>query len=404
MNHPAIILFCACAAAVAYAYVGYPLVVWLASRLFGRDRARPAVAPDGSDLPPATLLIAAYNEESVIAARIENALAMDYPPGKLEIVVASDGSADATPAIVARYADRGVRLLDYKARRGKASVLNAAMEEVRTPLVLLSDANTDFAPDAARKLAPWFADPAVGTVCGRLVLTDPETGRNADGLYWRYETFLKKCEARLGALLGSNGAIYAIRRSDYRPIPPETIVDDLVIPLLAKVHSRHEIVYDAEAVAVEETAPDVAGEFRRRARIGAGGFQAICLLWPLLDPRRGWIAFSFLCHKVLRWLCPFFLIGMLLSTLPVLDRPFGRYALGGQVAFYLLAAVVGRLPTRARYLRPLRLVHMFTSMNLALLFGFWRWVRGTQKGTWTRTARLTEASPPDSVPDSKATS
>src|SRR5687767_11138310 len=304
--------FWSSAALVVYTYAAYPLLVWVVSRVFG-STARPPEVPD-ERLPAVSVLIAAYNEEDVIADRLENALKAQYPPGRMRIVVASDGSSDATPQIVARFADRGVRLLDYKVRRGKSSVLNAAVQEVDGDVVLLSDANTHLDPDAPRKLARWFEDPTISTVCGRLVLTDAATGANADGMYWKYETFLKKCESRLGALLGSNGAIYAIRRTDYVPIPPSTIVDDFVIPLLAKLRTGRRIVYDADAVAREETAPTVAAEFRRRSRIGAGGFQAIVMLWRLLHPRHGWVALTFLSHKILRWLCPFFLIGMLVTS------------------------------------------------------------------------------------------
>ena len=257
-------------------------------------------------------------------------------------MIGLDGCSDGTAEIVRRFEDRGVRLLDFGERRGKASVLNAAMNLVEGEIVLMSDANTDIDPQAARRLVRWFQNPEVGAVVGRLILTDPRSGKNADGLYWKYETFLKRCEGRLGALLGANGAIYAIRRELYVPIPAETIIDDFVIPLLAKLRSGCAIVYDCDAVAREETPPDVSSEFHRRARIGAGGFQSIALLWRLLDPRRGWVAFTFLSHKVLRWLCPFFLIGLLASNLFLLERPFFRWILGGTNSFstaYRLAAI-----------------------------------------------------------------
>src|SRR5205085_81616 len=216
--------------------------------------------------------------------------------------------------IVSRYADRGVRLLASAARRGKANVLNSSIPAVKGEVVLLSDANTFTDPQAARHLARWFEDPRVGVVSGRLILTDPATGRNADSLYWKYETLLKKYEGRLGALLGANGGIYAIRRALFTAIPGDTIVDDFVIPLEAKLRTGCGIVYDPEAVAREETAPNVGCEFHRRARIGAGGFQSLGLLWRLLNPARGWVAFTFFSHKVLRWVCPFFLLGLLVSS------------------------------------------------------------------------------------------
>lgn len=370
---------------VAYAYVGYPLVIGLCARLWGRRRT--AAEIDDARLPTMTLLIAAHNEEAVIGERLENALAIDYPREKLAIVVASDGSRDATAAILGSFADRGVRLLDYPHNRGKAATLNAAMTKLTSELVLLSDANTSIEPDAARKLARWFADPQVSTVCGRLVLVDPATGKNVDGLYWRYETFLKRCEARLGALLGANGAIYAIRRKNFVPIAPETIVDDFVIPLLSRLRTGGRIEYDTEAVAREETPPRMADEFRRRARIGAGGFQSIGVLWPLFSPKWGWLAFSLLSHKLLRWLCPFFLIAMLVSNATLAGVPFYRTVLLGQAAFYFVALFGQLVPGGGTPMRLLRLASLFGNMNAALLVGFFRWLTGRQRGAWARTAR-----------------
>ena len=374
-----------CAGVVVFAYIGYPVVVWLLSRCFGRDPAPPAV--ESADLASVSLLIAAHNEEEEIEERIRNALALRYPPDKLEIVIASDGSADATNEIVRRYADRGVRLFAFPVNRGKAAVLNDSVPRLRGEIVVLSDANTRMNPDSVRQLATWFADPAVGVVCGKLILSDSTTGRNADGLYWKYETFLKECESRLGALLGCNGAIYAVRRSVFPDVSAGTIIDDFVIPLEARRRTGCRVQFDCEAVAWEETPPDLSCEFRRRSRIGAGGFQTIARLWPLLNPAHGWISLTFLGHKVLRWLSPFCLIGLLLLNLSLLGVPGFQYVLAGQVAFYAVAIAAAFLPARPRALRPLRLTTMFATMNLALLVGFFRWAAGVQRGTWERTAR-----------------
>jgi cellulose synthase/poly-beta-1,6-N-acetylglucosamine synthase-like glycosyltransferase len=238
------------------------------------------------------------------------------------------------------------------------------------------------------RLVRWFRDETVGAVCGRLVLTDPRSGRNVDGLYWRYETHLKRCEARLGALLGANGAIYAIRRSLFPRLPDGTAVDDFVVPLLAKLRTGCRIVYDADAVAREESAPDLTGEFRRRARIGAGGFQALGVLWRLLSPRHGWTAFALWSHKVLRWVCPFLMIGAVLGGLALAAHPLYRWMLVAQAIFYTLCAAGAVVPaTGRRGSRVLRALSMFAAMNLALLLGFGRWLRGTQTGLWQRTAR-----------------
>jgi cellulose synthase/poly-beta-1,6-N-acetylglucosamine synthase-like glycosyltransferase len=383
------ILFWGSLSLVFFAYAGYPVVIWGLSRCRGQ---RPVESTDTpAELPTLSVLIAAHNEEAVIAARVANALALDYPAEKLEVVVASDGSTDATGPIVRGFADRGVRLLDYRKRRGKAAVVNSAVAELKGDVVLLTDANTMTDSQAARRLVRWFRDPDVGVVCGRLELTDARTGKNVDGLYWKYETFLKRCEGRLGALLGANGAIYALRRERFTPIPNDTIVDDLVIPLQARLHTGCAVLYDNDAVAHEETAPDLAAEFRRRSRIGAGGFQSIGLLWRLLDPRHGWIAFTFFGHKLLRWACPFFLVSILLSNLMLCEHRFFRGVIHAQFGFYWLAMAASFVPGRSRLLKPLRLATMFTSMNAALLVGFSRWLLGTQQAAWQRTARLAEA-------------
>jgi cellulose synthase/poly-beta-1,6-N-acetylglucosamine synthase-like glycosyltransferase len=385
-------LIAACLFLVAFAYLIYPGVIWVSAKLFGRTADAPVVAD--SALPFVSLLIAAYNEEQHIADRLENALALDYPAERYEVVIASDGSTDDTTAVVRRYVakhpDR-VRLLDYPENRGKAAVLNDAVPELRGSVVALSDANSAMRPDALRRLAAWFTHPDVGAVCGRLVLTDPTTGDNVDSVYWKYETFLKKCESRLGALLGSNGAIYALRKNLFPDVPDGTIIDDFYIPLEAKRRSGCRIVYDTRAVACEETAPTIRDEFQRRSRIGAGGFQSIGLLWPLLwFPRHGWVAFAFLCHKVLRWVGPFLLLTALVANLWALDTLAGPAVMIAQLAGYALALVGRWLPNRPKPLKFLRLPAMFVSMNAALFVGFFKWLFRTQSGAWARTQRTGE--------------
>ena len=377
-----------CLILVIYAYVGYPIVIWCLARCFGRNEVAPVSTDD--QLPSVSLLIVAHNEETDVEQRILNGLALDYPIGKLEIVIASDGSTDRTNEIVRRYASRGVRLLDFPKRRGKSSVLNDAFDQLSHPLVALSDANTSFESDSIKQLARWFTDQSIGVVCGRLILSDPETGRNVDSVYWKYETFLKTCESKLGALLGSNGGIYMMRKSLFKKIAPNTIVDDFVIPLAARQETGCRIIYDREAVAYEETPESITSEFRRRSRIGAGGFQSIGQLCGLLHPRHGWVCFTFLSHKILRWLCPFFLIGALATTFPLIQYPAFMALLVVQVAFYCGSLLASYLPTRPRFLRYLKLGTMFTMMNAGLLVGFFRWLFWEQNGTWSRTERTPE--------------
>ena len=322
-----------------------------------RKLVPPAI--EATDLPTVSLLIAAHNEEADIGSRLRNALSLRYPPDRLEIVVASDGSTDRTEQIVREFSDRGVRLIAFPQNRGKAAVLNDCIPRLQSDVVVLSDANTNMHPDAVRRLATWLVDPSVGAVCGKLILTDGESGRNVDGHYWKYETFLKECESRLGALLGCNGGIYAIRRNLVPAIPEGTILDDFVIPLEARRRTKCRIVFDSQALAWEETAPDIGAEFRRRSRIGAGGFQSIAQLWPLLSPSHGWVSFTFLGHKLLPWISPFCLVGLVVLNLLLLGVPGFGYLLATQAGLYAIALGAAYMPARPRVFRVLRLTTMF---------------------------------------------
>lgn len=384
-------IFWLSAGLVVYAYLGYPILIWCAARRWGR-RAVSSLADDDR-LPSASLLIAAHNEADVIEQRLRNALALDYPADKLEIVVASDGSSDGTCDIARRFVGPRVRLLDFSQRRGKTAVLNDAVRQLRGELVMFSDANTMWNRDTARRLAHWFSEPRVGMVCGRLVLTDPATGDNVDSLYWRYETFLKTQEGRLGAVLGANGAVYAMRRSLWRPVANDTIVDDLVIPLTAYLKSGCRMIYDAGAVAHEETPARLTAEFGRRARIGAGGLQAIRRLAGLTHPRHGWLSLAFVSHKLLRWFAPFCLIAAFATNLLLIGDAVFRALFACQLAFYITAGVGAFMPGRHPICRLVRAATLFTSINLALLVGYGRWLSGRQGGVWRRTARPAPAEP-----------
>jgi cellulose synthase/poly-beta-1,6-N-acetylglucosamine synthase-like glycosyltransferase len=366
--------------AVMYGYIGYPAVIWVLSRVFGRGEWGGAAAA----LPTMSILIVACDEEDVIAARIENALRTDYPADFLEIAIASDGSTDGTEDIVKRYSAQAVRLFASPLRRGKAAVLNEVIPQLRGEIIFLSDANTSADVKAAGIMAGRFADPKVGVVCGRLVVQDAEDSGNSDSIYWRYETFLKRCESRLGALLGANGGIYAIRASRFCRIPEGTVIDDLSIPLLMRLKHGARMVYAEDAVAVEPSGVDLQSEFGRRARFGAGSAQVIRLLYPLLYPRNGWVAFSLFSHKIIRWLCPWFLLAMFIaSDLLALSHRYRPFLLL-QVIFYAASIVPMLLPIRWRMFR---LLNLFTTMNAALLVGVCRYVFFGADGTWRRTAR-----------------
>ena len=393
MTHYLQAAFWLSAAIMVYAYAGYPVMIFCLGRRRGQPK-RPAAAE--GDLPTVSLIIAAHNEAAWIAARLRNALELDYPSEKLEVILASDGSTDGTNQAVRRFGHPRVRLLDFTQRRGKAAALNAAVPLARGELIMFTDANTFWDPAAARALAAWFRDPVIGVVGGKLQLIDSRTGNNVDSLYWRYETFVKQCEARLGVLLGANGAIYALRRSLYQPIPEDTIIDDFVIPLSAYLRTGCRMVYDASATAVEETPAQIRSEFGRRARIGAGGFQSIARLRGLMSLRHGWLAIAYVSHKVLRWFAPFAWIVLAASNVALVAQPMYRTLLMLQLLYAAVALVGGHIRGQQLACRLARAASLFASVNLALLVGCWRWLAGRQRGTWQRTERL--PGPPELAP------
>ena len=377
-------IFWLLALAAAYPYVIYPALVWTLARLFGRHGRSPTPADD--QWPRVSLLIVAHNEQALIRQRIENALAAEYPGDRLQIVIASDGSTDATVRIVGDYADRGVVCIPFSERRGKAAALRSAAEHLSGDVIVLSDANSFFRPGAIKAMSRWFLESNVGVVCGRLVLADKKNTKNCDGLYWRFETWLKQSESQLGALLGSNGAIYSIRRELLPHLPVNAIVDDFELPLVAKLQTGCDLLFEADAIADEETPPKIASEFNRRSRIGMGAFKSLERLHPLLNPVKGWIAFTFVSHKVFRWIGPFFLIGLAVVNAFLIDRPFFETTLWFQLAFYTLA-VVGLLMPAQAWPRVARLPTLFVTVNAALLVGFFKWVMGRESAVWQPTPR-----------------
>ena len=379
-------------APVAHSYVGYPL--WWT--IFGNYFSRKAFSnPDFQDLPSVTIIVAAYNEDTCIANRIRNLLALDYPHEKLQIFIESDGSDDSTvtEARKAAQGDQRVHISDHKERRGKVSVLNDACRRAGTEILAFSDANVDFAPDALLRLISPFFSSEVACVCGKLRFRVPEGSAHAasEGIYWKLESWLKEQEGSRGVLLGANGAIYALRRSLWKPCPPDTVVEDFYIPMTLLMNG-HEVVFEPTALAYEDLPPTLKDEFGRRIRIGAGDFQALVRCLPLLHPRHGLAAWAFFSRKVLRWLGPFFLLFSFLSTLVLVSSPNG-YSLGYLSLFcwalFISMAFVGTFATtRHGFMGKIfgASAH-FASMNLALLFGFFRWLSRSQRVTWKRTAR-----------------
>lgn len=371
---------------IAYTYVGFPCILAVCARLKVRSaRRRTEGTAPGEELPRVAMIVAAFNEEGVIEAKLRNTWALDYPADRFELIVGSDGSADTTATLLQACADARLHSFAFAERRGKISVLNDLVTRTQADILVFSDANTMFEPDALRKLVAHFHDPRVGCVSGELTL-EQEGGVSGEGLYWRYEGWIKRNESALGFLIGCNGGIFALRRPLYCPLPPSTVVEDFVISMRV-LEQDHLVRFEPAARAVEPACPSARDEMIRKVRIGAGNFQALGLTYRLLLPQFGAIAFAYWGHKVLRWLVPFFFLAAVAANLALLDREsFQVFAVaqlaGALVAAHSYTAAPGReLP---RWTRP---VSYFYLMNYALFCGFLRFLFRTQRVTWERVSR-----------------
>jgi cellulose synthase/poly-beta-1,6-N-acetylglucosamine synthase-like glycosyltransferase len=344
---------------ILYAHLGYPLLLWLLGALFG-EPARSSRAHDG--LPTVTLIIPAHDEAEVIAHRVENALALDYPRDRVEVVVASDGSTDRTVEL-ARGA--GADLVLDLPRGGKVAALNAAARQAQGAIFAFSDANAHWRPDALRRLVARFEDDGVGYVCGQVHFIGGEEG-NQEGLYWRYEMAVRRSESRLAGITGGNGAIYAVRSEAYIELEPDR-GQDLSFPFeLTKRGWR--AVYEPGALAEERMAPSVEGEFQRKRRMMWGLWDAM-LKYGMLKPRGyspGYLV-EIYSHRLLRYLTPFLHVIALLANAALLGEG-GIYSLTMAMQLCLLAAAaLGRFIP----LWPLRVAYYYVTVTASIAAGLW---------------------------------
>ena len=385
-----VLLFLVSWALLVYTYCLFPLLVALLSRLAG-GHALEVKNWEEDNLPRVAVVVAAHNEENFIAAKVCNTWQLDYPTDRLTLLVGSDGSSDSTPELLQAARHPRLRTYLFTQRRGKVSVINDLMAEVDADIVVLSDANTMLAVDSVRKLVRHFRDPQIGCVNGALSL-EHGGGVSGEGLYWKYELWIKTNESRLGFVIGCYGGILAVRRDLYRPLPPTTIVEDFVLTMQIMA-AGWSVRFDPEARATEPASASSRAEWERKVRIGAGDFQALGLTKRMLHPRYGLRAFSYWSHKVLRWFAPFLLIGALIGNLgSAAIQGFSAgsvfpWLLALQVAGIIASIAVYRLPAGSGPPAWLRPISFFYLMNFALLCGFWRWVRGSQAVAWQQAAR-----------------
>ncbi len=367
---------------LGYTYLGYPLLVAVRARLGARPSHKEPVAPEIS------ILVVAHNEAAKITRRIDNLLDLEYAAECLEIVIASDGSTDDTVTLANRYRDRGIKVLAFNQNRGKPAVLSEVIPTLRGELVVLMDVRQRIASDALSRLAENFADPAVGAVSGELMLTSQDhRGRELEGVgfYWRYEKFIRLRESLVDSTVGATGALYALRRALFKPIPEDTLLDDVLIPMQV-LRQGYRVLFEPAAKASEALSPDARAEFRRKARTIAGNFQLFFTHSWLLNPRLNRIWFATLSHKFCRLLGPLFLLIILLANLFLLDQWFYQLTLLLQVIFYLSALLAGKLPALARSSPAFSVPLAFCLLNAATIVGFYRFVRRRQRVTWSQPA------------------
>lgn len=377
---------------VAQTYVLYPAVLFVAygtaqlrrdCRYLARGAERRCRELHDAALPAVSVVIPAHNEERVLPAKLANLAQLDYPADRLEVVFVSDGSTDRTNELLDRAQDPRVRVVHMPVRSGKSLALNRGVASARHDVLVFSDAATLFAPDAVRKLVRHFTNDRVGVACGALRFQGNAEFQQTEGVYWRYEKALRVMESRLGATLTASGAIYALRRGAWQPLAPDVVIDDFVVPFNAR-RLGYQVVFDPEAAATEFAEASVADEFGRRVRLAVGSFRALGQLVRVrLD---AFTALAFVSHKLLRWVLPFLMLALLLSSAALWERPFYRAALLTQLAFYLWAAAGCVFRERMAPVRYGLMGYFLLAINLAFLVGFVQYLLGRPQVKWKRAA------------------
>lgn len=374
---------------LGYTYFGYPALLRLWA---GLQRRRPHTARFE---PSVSILVAAHNEAAHIERRLENLLDLHYPRERLEIIVGSDGSTDATARLARRYERRGVRVVAFRARRGKSSVLNDLVQRARGRVVVFADARQRFDCHALRALVAHFVDPEVGAVSGELILAhgagDAAAGEGV-GFYWKYEKFIRRHESRVDSTIGATGAIYAIRRGLFEPIPPDTLLDDVLIPM--RIARRgYRVMFEPAALAYDRTVA-ASAEFARKARTLAGNFQLFVRERWLLDPRRNRLWLQTVSHKLCRLLGPLLLLAALAANLLLMDYPLYRWTLAAQLGLYAAAFEGYRIRDAAKSAPIFSVPYAFCLLNWAVVAGFLRFINGRQRVTWDTAAQRELAARP----------
>jgi poly-beta-1,6-N-acetyl-D-glucosamine synthase len=373
---------------VVYTYVGYGLIIYIFSKVWGRS-----VIDDYQDdekLPEVTLLIAAYNEERFIAEKINNSLSINYPIEKLNVWIVADGSTDKTLEFAQHFPS--VKVFHEAERKGKIHAVNRVMKFVKTPITIFSDANTNLNPEAIKNIVRHFKNRKVGGVAGEkriAVNKEDNASGSGEGLYWKYESALKTLDSNLSTTIGAAGELFALRTELYQEPEPDTIIEDFVTSLKI-VAQGYRFVYEPEAYAQETASATLKDEWKRKVRISAGGIQAILRLPELLNPfHYGLISWQYLSHRVLRWtLAPLALPLILISNYFLFNKSFlYQFTFFGQLSFYAIALAGHFLRDKKISVKGFFVPYYFSMMNLSVFAGMGRLLRKKQSVIWEKSER-----------------
>ena len=364
-------------AGVFYPYAGYPLVLLLVRRL--SSRPRPAVAVE---LPTVSMIIPVHNEAARLDRKIANTLAIDYPANRLDVVFVSDGSTDDTVSIIRAKGDPRLNLIELPERGGKAAALNAGLARVSGDIIVFTDASIALAPESIRAIVKPFANPRVGCVSGEDHIADS----GGEGLYGRYELYLRRLESDVHSIVGASGSFYAQRRALCSPFTEGMAPDFLSV--LRTVQQGYRAISEPEAVGEMSSVKDPKQEFDRKVRTLLRGMTALFAYKPLLNPfRHRLFAFALWSHKVLRWTVPFFLVAALLAPLALLDHPFFVLVFCAQLGFYGTAVFALAEWGNLHRTLPGRIALYFSSVNAAILAAWYRYSLGVRQELWTPSHR-----------------
>ena len=382
------ILFWVLIAIIFYTYLGYGIVLYILVKI---KRAFTKQIPvQLTELPEVTLLVAAYNEQDYVKAKVENTLQLNYPKEKLHQIWVTDGSNDETPEVLKAYPE--VDVLHKPERSGKIAAMNRGIKFVKTPIVIFSDANTLLGKESIMKIAEMFSNPKVGCVSGekRIFNAEEEAASAAgEGLYWKYESALKRWDAELYSAVGAAGELFAIRTELFNEVEPDTLLDDFIISLRVAMKG-YKIDYNPEAYAIETASANVKEELKRKIRIAAGGIQSIVRLYPLLNIFKfGMLSFQYISHRVLRWtITPVaLLLVMIFNIILATFSETYLIILVLQALFYISALIGWFLENKKLKVKIFFIPYYFFIMNYAVFMGFGRYLKKSQSVNWERAKR-----------------